>query len=305
MSQSAPEAAAPTAESRARTLRVLLHHHAHRYYVLDAPEVPDAEYDRLLQELQALEAKHPDLRTPDSPTQRVIGQVLAGFTPVRHAVRMLSIRTETDTTAAGATAFDDRIRRELDLPADAPPVEYSAELKFDGLAINLRYEHGVLVQAATRGDGETGEDVTQNIRTIGQVPLRLQGEAPALLEVRGEIYMRRDDFERLNARQREQGRPTYINPRNTAAGAVRQLDPAIARHPPGKGSELRVKCRLSLDIERRKLIEPRDAKRAELCCNFGTQTLDPAQVIGLAGCFRNTDRRRRRRNNRIDGYCAR
>ena len=232
MSQSAPEAAAPTAESRARTLRVLLHHHAHRYYVLDAPEVPDAEYDRLLQELQALESKHPDLRTPDSPTQRVIGQVLAGFAPVRHAVRMLSIRTETDTTAAGATAFDDRIRRELDLPADAPPVEYSAELKFDGLAINLRYEHGVLVQAATRGDGETGEDVTQNIRTIGQVPLRLQGEAPGLLEVRGEIYMRRDDFERLNARQREQGRPTYINPRNTAAGAVRQLDPAVAAQRP-------------------------------------------------------------------------
>ncbi len=213
--------------ARAATLRELLHHHAHRYYVLDAPEVPDAEYDRLFRELQALEAEHPDLLTPDSPTQRVGGIVLAGFTPVRHAVPMLSIRTETDTTPAGATAFDERVRRELELPADAPPVDYNAELKFDGLAINLRYEHGVLVQAATRGDGESGEDVTQNIRTIGQIPLKLMGTAPAVLEVRGEVYMRRDDFEQLNERQRERGEKTYINPRNTAAGAVRQLDPAI------------------------------------------------------------------------------
>ena len=135
MSQTAPEDAAVHAQaleqtleqsreqSRAQTLRTLLHHHAHRYYVLDAPELPDAEYDRLFRELQALEEKHPTLRTPDSPTQRVIGQVLSGFTPVRHAVPMLSIRTETDTTAAGATAFDDRVRRELELGADAPPVE--------------------------------------------------------------------------------------------------------------------------------------------------------------------------------------
>jgi DNA ligase (NAD+) len=141
---------------RAEALRALLQYHAHRYYVLDAPEIPDAEYDRLFQELQTLEAAHPELLTPDSPTQRVLGQVLAGFTPVRHAVPMLSIRTETDISAAGAEAFDARVRRELALPADAPPVEYAAELKFDGLAVNLRYERGVLVQAATRGDGETG-----------------------------------------------------------------------------------------------------------------------------------------------------
>ena len=144
-------------------------------------------------------------------------------------VPMLSIRTETDTSAAGALAFDARVRRELALPADAPPVEYNAELKFDGLAINLRYEHGVLVQAATRGDGETGEDVTQNMRTIGQIPLRLYGIAeslPPLLEVRGEVYMRRDDFERLNERQRDKGGKTFVNPRNAAAGAIRQLDPA-------------------------------------------------------------------------------
>jgi DNA ligase (NAD+) len=154
----------------------------------------------------------------------VLGQVLEGLTPVRHAVPMLSIRTETDTSAAGAEAFDARVRRELALPADAPPLAYNCELKFDGLAINLRYEAGLLVQAATRGDGETGEDVTHNIRTIGQIPLRLLGAAPPLLEVRGELYMRRDDFERLNAKQREKGGKTFINPRNTAAGAVRQLD---------------------------------------------------------------------------------
>jgi DNA ligase (NAD+) len=212
---------------RAAGLRALLHEHAHRYYVLDAPTVPDAEYDRLFQELQALEAAHPELLTPDSPTQRVIGRVLDGFVPVKHAVPMLSIRTETDTSAAGAQAFDARVRRELELPDDAPVVEYACELKFDGLAINLRYEAGVLVQATTRGDGETGEDVTQNVRTIGQIPLRLFGEAPLVLEVRGEVYMRRDDFERLNERQRERGGKTFINPRNTAAGAIRQLDPAL------------------------------------------------------------------------------
>ncbi len=221
------QAPAPDYAERAASLRALLHHHAHRYYVLDAPEVPDAEYDRLFRELQDLEAAHPDLLTPDSPTQRVGGRVLDGFTPVRHAVAMLSIRTETDTTPAGAVAFDERVRRELALAEDTPAVAYNAELKFDGLAINLRYEHGVLVQAATRGDGETGEDVTQNIRTIGQIPLRLQGAAPAVIEVRGEVFMRRRDFERLNERQREKGEKTYINPRNTAAGAVRQLDPAI------------------------------------------------------------------------------
>ena len=224
------------ARERAARLRDLLHHHAHRYYVLDAPEIPDAEYDCLFRELQALEEAHPALRTADSPTQRVIGQVLEGLMPVKHAVPMLSIQTETDTTAVGAEAFDARVRRELELADDAPPAEYAAELKFDGLAINLRYEAGVLVQAATRGDGESGEDVTQNIRTIGQIPLRLATldatAPPPVLEVRGEVYMRRDDFERLNERQREKGEKTYINPRNTAAGAVRQLDPAVTASRP-------------------------------------------------------------------------
>jgi DNA ligase (NAD+) len=214
---------------RAETLRAVLHEHAHRYYVLDEPSIPDAEYDQLFQELQALEAEHPELLTPDSPTQRVLGAVLPGLEPVRHTVPMLSIRTETDTEDSGARAFDARVRRELGLAEADAPVEYAAELKFDGLAINLRYEQGVLVQAATRGDGEVGEDATQNIRAIGQVPLRLAGANPPVLEVRGEIYMRRDDFERANERQREKGDKTFVNPRNAAAGAVRTLDPAIAR----------------------------------------------------------------------------
>ncbi len=221
-----------TVADEAARLRALLNEHAHRYYVLDEPTIPDAEYDRLFQALQAIEAAHPELRTPDSPTQRVIGQVLDGFEPVRHAVPMLSIRTETDTEASGAVAFDARVRRELALGEDAPSVEYAAELKFDGLAINLRYENGVLVQAATRGDGETGENVTQNIRTIGQIPLRLHGTHAPVIEVRGEVFMRRDAFEALNERQREQGAKTFVNPRNAAAGAVRQLDPGIAAQRP-------------------------------------------------------------------------
>ena len=224
--------------SRMTELRKILHLHAHQYYVLDAPLVPDVEYDRLFQELQMIEAAHPDWVTPDSPTQRVGGKALDQFDSVRHAVPMLSIRTETDNQATGAVNFDARVRRELDLTDIDSPVDYVAEPKFDGLAINLRYERGVLVQAATRGDGERGEDVTQNIRTIGQIPLRLPDSAPEILEVRGEVYMRRDDFERLNQIQRERiargekGEKTFVNPRNAAAGAVRQLDPAIAAQRP-------------------------------------------------------------------------
>lgn len=229
---------APPAGSRCEILRTLLNRYAHAYYVCDAPEVPDAEYDRLYQELEALEAADPSLITPDSPTQRVGAPALTAFAPVRHTVPMLSIRTETDTTAGGAQAFDARVRRELGLSEDAPPVDYATELKFDGLAISLRYERGLLVQAATRGDGETGEDVTQNIRTIPQIPLRLPECDAEVLEVRGEVYMRRDDFEALNERQRTliaagaKNEKTFVNPRNAAAGAVRQLDSAIAAKRP-------------------------------------------------------------------------
>jgi DNA ligase (NAD+) len=219
--------------ARAAALRQEIERHNYAYYVLDAPTIPDAEYDRLFRELQALEAAHPELVTPDSPTQRVGGTPLDAFPKVRHAVPMLSIRTETDTEASGAQAFDARVRKELGLEERDPPVEYAAELKFDGLAINLRYERGVLVAAATRGDGETGEDVTQNIRTVHAIPLRLQtGSPPPVLEVRGEVFMRRDDFERYNERQRAAGKPTLVNPRNGAAGSIRQLDPAIAAQRP-------------------------------------------------------------------------
>ncbi|WP_374403851.1 NAD-dependent DNA ligase LigA [Niveibacterium sp.] len=218
---------------QAAVLRSTLERYNHAYYVQDAPLVPDAEYDRLFQALQALEAQYPELCTADSPTQRVGGKPLAQFAPVRHAVPMLSIRTETDTEASGARAFDAQVRRELELTDTDPPVEYAAELKFDGLAISLRYERGVLVQAATRGDGETGEDVTQNIRAIRQVPLRLHTDAPPeVFEVRGEVYMRRDDFARMNERQLARGEKTFVNPRNAAAGSVRQLDPAISAQRP-------------------------------------------------------------------------
>ena len=227
-----------TPAGRAQALRQQLHHHAHAYYTLDAPEIPDAEYDRLFRELQTLEANHPELLTADSPTQRVGGAVLDAFAQVTHRVPMLSIRTETDTEASGAEAFDTRIRKELGLTEADPAVTYVGELKFDGLAMSLRYENGVLVQAATRGDGETGEDVTVNIRTIGQIPLRLPSDAPDVLEVRGEVYMRRDDFDALNERQRQRiaagikGEKTFVNPRNAAAGAVRQLDSGIAAERP-------------------------------------------------------------------------
>ena len=245
----------PTPSQRAAQLREQLNHHAHLYYVLDTPAIPDAEYDRLFKELQALEAAHPELLMSDSPTQRVGGQPIDSFSSVRHAVPMLSIRTETDTEASGAIAFDTRIRKELGLSEHDRAVEYVAELKFDGLAMSLRYEQGVLVHAATRGDGEVGEDVTHNIRTIGQIPLKLTATGslqvdtansslrsalpvPAVLEVRGEVYMARAEFNALNERQRariaagEKGEKTFVNPRNAAAGAMRQLDPMVAAQRP-------------------------------------------------------------------------
>ena len=218
--------------ARVEKLRADIEQHNYNYYVLDRPQVSDAQYDRLFRELQELEQQYPELVSPDSPTRRVGGQPRSELEPVEHAMPMLSIRTETDISDAGAVKFDAYVRRELGLDEDAPAVEYAVELKFDGLAISLRYEHGVLTQGATRGNGEVGENVTQNIRTIRHVPLRLRGAAPAVLEVRGEIYMNRQDFESMNERQRAAGEKTFVNPRNAAAGAVRQLDPAITAKRP-------------------------------------------------------------------------
>jgi DNA ligase (NAD+) len=225
--------AAPAGVSaHAQALREQIEYHNHRYYTLDAPEVPDAEYDRLFRELQGLEQQYPELLVADSPTQRVGGRVLDGLRPVPHRVPMLSIRTETDIEDSGAIKFDTYVRDELELAEGAAPLEYTAELKFDGLAISLRYESGVLTLAATRGDGETGEDVTPNVRTVRTIPLRLRGAAPEVVEVRGEIYINRSDFEALNEAQRAAGEKLFVNPRNAAAGCIRQLDSKItARRP--------------------------------------------------------------------------
>ncbi|KND56158.1 DNA ligase [Candidatus Paraburkholderia kirkii] len=219
------EAAVPRADrlaERAAWLRSELERANYAYYVLDQPDLPDAEYDTLFKELQAIEADHPDLITPDSPTQRVGGEVAEGFTPVVHDVPMLSLNN--GFADEDIVAFDKRVSDAL----GHAPVEYACELKFDGLAISLRYDDGRFVQAATRGDGVTGEDVTANVRTIRSIPLTLKGKnVPKRLDVRGEVLMFRRDFERLNARQREAGQREFANPRNAAAGGLRQLDPKM------------------------------------------------------------------------------
>jgi DNA ligase (NAD+) len=217
------EATARSGRDRIFALRAEIARHNHAYYVLDNPSIPDAEYDQLFRELQSLEAEHPELVTPDSPTQRVGGVAAAGFEPVRHAVPMLSINN--GFLDADIVNFDRRVREGLQA---ADEVEYNCELKFDGLAINLRYEDGVLTQAATRGDGATGENVTANIRTVRAIPLRLQcKQPPRILDIRGEVLMFKADFNKLNARQREAGQKEFANPRNAAAGSLRQLDPRI------------------------------------------------------------------------------
>ncbi len=224
-----PEAA----ESLMRRLEAEVEAANTAYYVLDAPTITDAEYDRLFHLLAALEARFPALKSAASPTARVGGAPRSDLPKVRHDVPMLSIHTETDFTNEGARAFDGRVRRELRLADDAPEVEYDCEMKFDGLAVTLRYEKGVLTQAATRGDGTTGEDVTANVRTIRTIPLRLKGEGwPAMVEVRGEVIMHRKDFEKLNRAQAERGEKTFVNPRNAAAGALRQLDPKVTAKRP-------------------------------------------------------------------------
>ena len=209
-------------------LRTQLRHHNHLYYVLDEPSIPDAEYDRLFRELQALEAAHPELITPDSPTQRVGATPLSEFGEVKHAIPMLSLGNVFSDEEL--IAFDKRIHDRLKTDAE---IEFVAEPKLDGLAISIVYENGVLVRAATRGDGETGEDVTLNVRTIKSVPLRLVGEnIPAIVEVRGEIYMPKAGFDAINERLRQEGGKTFVNPRNAAAGSLRQLDPRLTAQRP-------------------------------------------------------------------------
>lgn len=217
-----------TAETRIHQLRAELDQHNYRYYVLDEPSIPDAEYDRLFNELKALEAEHPHLVTPDSPTQRVGGSALAAFSQIRHEVPMLSLGNAFEE--ADLREFDRRVVDGLDQP-DA--VDYSCEPKLDGLAVSLLYRDGQLVQGATRGDGTTGEDISSNVRTVRNIPLKLQGSGwPAVLEVRGEVFMSKAGFDRLNASQAAIGGKTFANPRNAAAGSLRQLDSKITASRP-------------------------------------------------------------------------
>lgn len=227
---------AQTAAERIAELRSEIDAHNYRYYVLDEPSVPDAEYDRLFNALKTLEAEHPELVSPDSPTQRVGGAALAAFGQVRHEIPMLSLGNAFDEQ--DLIDFDRRAREGLDLPAgdlfgDGVELEYSCEPKLDGLAVSLLYENGKLVRGATRGDGSTGEDISTNVRTVRNIPLRLHGDGwPEVLEVRGEIYMPKAGFEALNARQLEAGNKPFANPRNAAAGSLRQLDSKITASRP-------------------------------------------------------------------------
>jgi DNA ligase (NAD+) len=216
-----------SAYRRVQELHEQLHEHNYRYYTKDDPLISDAEYDQLLRELQTLESQHPELITPDSPTRRVGAAPLKGFGEVRHAVRMLSLdNAMTDDELAG---FEQRVCRALEIDE----VEYAAEPKLDGLAVSLLYQDGRLVRAATRGDGTTGEDITQNIRTLNCVPLRLVGEdVPETLEVRGEVFISHAGFEELNRQTAVEGQKSFVNPRNAAAGSLRQLDPAITAQRP-------------------------------------------------------------------------
>jgi len=220
----------PTAQ-HIRRLTDLLNRYAYEYYTLDAPSVPDAEYDKLFRELEALELNHPELKLPDSPTQRAGTEPLTAFAEVHHEVPMLSLTNAFSPRNENGVfdhsemyAFDERIRNSLN--GEKP--QYVIEPKFDGLAISLLYRDGVLAQAATRGDGTTGEDVTQNVKTVANIPLRLHGDnIPKLIEVRGEILMLKADFITLNQHQTENGQKTFANPRNAAAGSLRQLDSRI------------------------------------------------------------------------------
>jgi DNA ligase (NAD+) len=279
---------------RAQRLRAQIAHHDYRYYVLDDPEIPDAEYDRLMQQLRELEAANPDIVTPDSPTQRVSGTPAAEFRPVKHGVPMLSI--DNGFSEDDLRAFDRRVRERLGRDAE---IEYAAEPKLDGLAVSLTYEHGALARAATRGDGTTGEDVTANVRTIRAVPLHLVGETPKVVEVRGEVFMPLKGFERLNARVAARGEKPFVNPRNAAAGSLRQLDARITAERPldvyfyavGRWSEGR---------------EPGShVELLERLRSWGLKTCPEARLVrGIQGCldyFREIGARRPKLPYQIDG----
>ena len=218
------------ASKRIAELSAEIRHHDKRYYVLDSPEISDAQYDKLFRELEALESQFPDLKLASSPTQRVGTKVQDQFAKSKHILPMLSLANAMSEEEL--LAFDERAHRFLEL-APEKEIEYFCELKFDGLSVNLVYEKGVLVRAATRGDGETGEDITQNVRTIRAIPLELHTKKPpALIEIRGEGLLPIESFERLNREQEKKGLKLFANPRNAAAGSIRQLDPGITASRP-------------------------------------------------------------------------
>jgi len=283
-----------TVRTRVEELRRQIEHHNYRYYVLDDPEVPDAEYDRLMRELQDLEARFPELVTTESPTQRVGAPPLEGFTEVEHQVPMLSLDNAFDE--ADIRAFDRRVRERL----ERDRTRYLAEPKLDGLAISLTFERGLLHRAATRGDGRRGEDVTAQVRTIRSVPLRLQGEGwPALLEVRGEVFLPKAGFASINARAREEGGKTFANPRNAAAGSLRQLDPAITAQRP-----LEMFCYGFGAVEDGTLA-PTHGESMELLRGWGLRTSPELRVLdGVDACIayhREIEARRDALDYDIDG----
>ena len=284
----------PGARARIAALRAEIAHHDYRYYVLDDPEIPDAEYDRLMQELQALEAAHPELVTPDSPTQRVAGAPSSEFGEVVHEVPMLSL--DNAFTEDEVAAFDRRARERLEHEG---PLEYWAEPKLDGLAVTAIYRNGLLERAATRGDGFKGEDVTPNVRTIRAFPLRLRGKAPPVLEVRGEVFMPLKSFERLNREAEARGEKTFVNPRNAAAGSLRQLDPRVTA-----ARQLRMYC-YGLGTVRGWSPPARQSEMLEALKAWGLPVCPAsARVLGAEGClryFRDMGERRARLPYQIDG----
>ncbi len=271
-------------------LRSEIGRHNHLYYVQAAPIISDAEFDRLMKELVALEESHPDLITPESPTQRVGAAPMAAFNSVRHVVPMRSLGNAFERE--DVLAFDKRVSDTLrgsGLTSEDGNVEYVTELKFDGLAVSLRYEDGRLVQAATRGDGQTGEDITSNIRTLRSVPLKLTGDFPQVLEVRGEVLMNRSDFDRLNQAQQRRGEKIFVNPRNAAAGSLRQLDPRITANRPlrffayGWG-EIRIRHAGQTEIFQQEsglpsMPRPTHAKMLDWFKEFGLPVNDSRKVV--------------------------
>lgn len=282
------------AAAEIETLRRDIRHHNHRYYVLDDPEISDAEWDRLLLRLRALEAAHPELVTPDSPTQRVGAAPAEEFAEIRHRLPMLSLDNAfSDEDVVG---FDRRARERLGRETQ---FEYSAEPKLDGLAIAVTYENGVLVRAATRGDGTTGEDVTANVRTIASLPLRLSGDAPPLLEARGEVFMPIAGFERMNAEAARRGDKVFVNPRNAAAGSLRQLDPRITASRP-----LNLFF-YSLGVVEGARLPKRHSEVLQRLRHWGLRVCPEARVVsGVSGCldyYANIGARRAQLPYQIDG----